>query len=77
MANFRKNETEQDRLGRINGPRVLPTIIPNSGKRIDTDDEMYVEAVAQAREFGRLYEGINMAEAVAKAKAERRAGFFN
>lgn len=49
---------------------------------IDSGEAIYVEAVRKAREAGVLYEGLDMAEARVRAKAEAfnremRNKFFN
>jgi len=56
--------------------------IRSQGRMIDSGEAIYVEAVRKAREAGVLYEGLDMAEARVRAKAEAfnremRNKFFN
>ena len=66
--NFRKGETEEQRLNRILGRKRVPVAPPRRG--IDSDAPMYVEAVAKARESGKLYEGLDMATAIIRARTD-------
>lgn len=59
--NWRKNENQEDILKRLGERRTLRAerrMAGQGGTRIDTSLPKYVEAVAKARESGRLYEGV-------------------